>query len=136
MTPARLIRALFPKPLMVSEWSGQSVERYIMIDEPGAETYTLPSFECSYVFVIQGSGQRTIILKPSKECSRDCRTISIVLKPSYVCEYLFLYHFLYAFYFKACLLFLLPVLVSRPNVCLFQLLACKLLNLHFLVLHE
>ncbi|KRT81428.1 hypothetical protein AMK59_5885 [Oryctes borbonicus] len=87
MTPARIIRTLFPRPQIISEWSGQSVERYIMIDEPNAPHHVLPSFECSYIFVIQGSGQQTIILKPTQECSGTCRTVSVILKPSYVLWY-------------------------------------------------
>ncbi|KAI4462530.1 bombesin receptor-activated protein c6orf89 [Holotrichia oblita] len=87
MNPARIVRTLFPRPQIISEWSGQSVERYIMIDEPNALHHVLPSFECSYVFVIQGSGQQTVILRPTQECTDTCRTISVVLKPSYVCKY-------------------------------------------------
>jgi hypothetical protein len=87
MSPGRLIRSLFPRPYIISEWSGQSIERYVMIDGPKASPYTLPNPECSYVIVIQGSGERTIILKPSKECGNICRTVSVILKPSYVLWY-------------------------------------------------
>lgn len=93
MNPARIVRTLFPRPQIISEWSGQSVERYIMIDEPNALHHVLPSFECSYVFVIQGSGQQTVILRPTQECSDSCKTVSVVLKPSYVCK-----DYLYSFY--------------------------------------
>lgn len=86
MTPARYLRKLFPRPDFISEWSGQSIERFIMIDGPKSTGYSLPSFECSYTFIIQGSGERTIILKPSKECGHSCRTVSVVLKPSYTCK--------------------------------------------------
>lgn len=88
MGPARVLRALFPRPYILSEWSGQSIERYLMIDEPNASGYTLPNMECSYVFLIQGSGERSIILKPSKECIGDCRTVSVLLKHPYVCKYI------------------------------------------------
>ncbi|RZB70347.1 uncharacterized protein BDFB_007012, partial [Asbolus verrucosus] len=87
MLPGRLIRSLFPRPYIISEWSGQSIERYLMIDAIDAAPYTLPNTECSYIFVIQGSGERTIILKPSKECGDMCKTVSVVLKPSYVLWY-------------------------------------------------
>lgn len=86
MTPGRLIRTLFPRPYIISEWSGQSIERYVMIDGPKADPYVLPNPECSYVILVQGTGQRTIILKPSKECGDLCRTVSVILKPSYVCK--------------------------------------------------
>lgn len=87
MNPAILLRKLFPRPHIISHWSGQSIERYIMIDGPHSEAYVYPNFECSYVFVIQSSGIRTIILKPSRECGDLCKTVSIILKPSYVCKY-------------------------------------------------
>lgn len=87
MLPAQIIRSLFPRPYIVPERSGQSVERFIMIDEVNAEGYSFPNTECSYVFVIQSSGERTIILKPSKECGNACRTVSIILKPSFVLWY-------------------------------------------------
>lgn len=89
MAPARLIRTLFPKPFIVSERAGQSMERYVMIDEPFTKGYSLPNLECSYVFVIQAFGERTIILRPSRECGSACRTVSVVLKPSYVCKFIF-----------------------------------------------
>lgn len=93
MLPGRLLRELFPRPYIISEWSGQSIERYIMIDGEEAQPYTLPNTECSYIFILQGSGERTIILKPSKECGDVCRTVSAVLKPSYVCQYSFFFSF-------------------------------------------
>lgn len=86
MAPARIARSIFPRPYIISEWSGQSVERYIMISGPKAPAYTLPNPDCSYVFVVQASGERVVILKPSKECSGQCKTVSILLKPSYVCK--------------------------------------------------
>uniref|UniRef100_A0A1Y1MH36 Uncharacterized protein n=1 Tax=Photinus pyralis TaxID=7054 RepID=A0A1Y1MH36_PHOPY len=87
MSPSQIIRKLFPRPYIVSDRFGQSVERFIMIDAPAAEGYSFPNTECSYVFVIQGSGERTIILKPSKECGSVCRTVSVVLRPSFVLWY-------------------------------------------------
>uniref|UniRef100_A0A6P7FRX2 Uncharacterized protein LOC114332028 n=1 Tax=Diabrotica virgifera virgifera TaxID=50390 RepID=A0A6P7FRX2_DIAVI len=87
MASARIIRQVFPKPFFLPERSGQSVERFVMLDGHTAEPYVLPNTECSYVFLIQGSGERSIVLKPSKECSNNCRTVSVVLKPSYILWY-------------------------------------------------
>lgn len=87
MTPARILRTVFPKPYTISQWSGQSPERYIIIDGENSEPYYIPDMECSYVYTIQGSGRRTILLRPSKECLGLCRTVSVVLNPSEVCEY-------------------------------------------------
>lgn len=88
MLPGRLIRVLFPRPQIISEWSGQSIERYLMIDGASTGPYTLPNMECSYIFVAQGSGERIIVLKPSSECGGSCRTVSVLLKAPYVCKFL------------------------------------------------
>lgn len=66
--------------------SGQDIERFVYIDGPFADPYKLPDTECNYVFVIQGSGERTIALRPTKECEITCKTVSVTLKPSYVCK--------------------------------------------------
>lgn len=86
MITARIVRFVFAKPTFLPDRAGQSVERFVFIDGAKSEPYLLPNTECSYVYMIQGSGERTIILKPSKECSYQCKTLSVILKPSYVCE--------------------------------------------------
>lgn len=87
MITARIIRSVFAKPYFLSDRAGQSVERFVFIDGAKSEPYFLPNTECSYVYMIQGSGERTIILKPSKECSYYCKTLSVTLKPLDVCKY-------------------------------------------------
>lgn len=87
MGPGRVIRSVFPRPFIISEWSGQSTERYVEVAGPKAPPYPLPAMECSYIFVTQGSGERIIVLKPSKECTGHCRTVSVLLKTSHVCKY-------------------------------------------------
>ncbi|KAL1506010.1 hypothetical protein ABEB36_005447 [Hypothenemus hampei] len=87
MTAARTIRKLFPKPYFFPPMTGQDVERFIFIDGPLSEAYTLPNTECSYVFMIQGSGERKIMMKPARECVEKCKTVSVLLKPSYVLLY-------------------------------------------------
>ncbi|KAL3290557.1 hypothetical protein HHI36_023948 [Cryptolaemus montrouzieri] len=87
MTAARVIRKLFPRPAALPERSGQSVERYVMIDGAKAPPYPLPNMECSFISVKQANGQRTIVLKPSAECNRECRMVSVVLQPSDILWY-------------------------------------------------
>ncbi|XP_045480567.1 uncharacterized protein LOC123685043 [Harmonia axyridis] len=87
MSFARILRSLFPRPESMPERSGQSVERFIMIDGAKAPPYTLPGTECSYISVRQAIGQRIIVLKPSLECSQECRTVSIVLNSSIILWY-------------------------------------------------
>lgn len=86
MITARIIRSVFLKPYFLSDRTGQSVERFVFIDGAKSQPYFLPNTECSYVYMIQGSGERTIILKPSKECSYNCKTLSVTLKPLDVCK--------------------------------------------------
>lgn len=87
MVTARVIRSVFPKPYFLPDRAGQSVERFVFIDGAKSEPYILPNTECSYVYVIQGSGERTIILRPSEECTYQCKTLSITLRPLDVCKY-------------------------------------------------
>lgn len=87
MAPARIVRTLFPKPYIISRWSGQSTERYLMIDDLQGIPYVLPNPECSSVVLTQSRGERTIVLRPSKECSGQCRTTSVILKATYSCMY-------------------------------------------------
>lgn len=86
MITARIVRSVFAKPYFLSNRAGQSVERFVFIDGAKSEPYFLPNTECSYIYLIQGSGERTIILKPSQECSYQCRTLSVTLKPLDVCK--------------------------------------------------
>ncbi|KAK9870794.1 hypothetical protein WA026_009754 [Henosepilachna vigintioctopunctata] len=87
MSPARIIRKLFPRPEIFPERTGQSVERYIIVDGTKASPYSLPNTECGFISVRQAYGQRTIFLKPSQECSGECRTLSVVLQPSTILLY-------------------------------------------------
>ncbi|XP_018335085.1 uncharacterized protein LOC112906734 [Agrilus planipennis] len=87
MAPAKLIRKVFPRPQVINRWSGQSIERFIFMDGPHTSSYLFPNPECSYVFLIQGSGNRNIILKPTMECSHSCKTISVILHQSQVLWY-------------------------------------------------
>lgn len=86
MHPARILRGLFPRPQQLKD-TGMSLERVLLIDTPAANPYRLPDMECSNVFVIQAAGTRTFILRPTSECRSKCRTLSIRLPTSYVCEY-------------------------------------------------
>jgi len=86
MFPAQLIRALFPRPKAIPRL-GLSTERFVTIDEPGSASYSLTDPECTFVFVIQGQGERLIELQPAAECQGQCNTISILLTPTYLLWY-------------------------------------------------
>ncbi|CAG9760564.1 unnamed protein product [Ceutorhynchus assimilis] len=87
MMNAVALRRLFPAPEFLPERSGQAVERFINIDSPTSDPYSLPNTECSYVFVMQGSGERTISLQPSPECRSKCKSLAILMKTSHVLLY-------------------------------------------------
>jgi len=40
------------------------------------------------VFVMQGSGQRLLVLEPVEGCSINCSRVSVLLKPSDFCKFL------------------------------------------------
>lgn len=86
MDPARLLRKYFPHPKRFPQ-TGTSLERFLLFDTPEANPYRIPDTECANVFLTQVRGNRKIVLKPTQECKTDCRTLSIRLPTSYVCEY-------------------------------------------------
>ncbi|XP_058054813.1 uncharacterized protein LOC131206315 [Anopheles bellator] len=82
MEPARLLRRLFPRPARLPA-TGVSLERFLLIDTPEAPLYSIPDAECANMFVIQGSGSRMFLLRPTHECRHRCRTLSVRLPPHY-----------------------------------------------------
>lgn len=87
MTPARLLRALFPSPKTIPLHAGIDIERYIAFDVNGGVTYQLPSTDCSNMFVYQAIGSRVIHLQPTSECRQQCRRITVQLKQNHTCKY-------------------------------------------------
>lgn len=86
MRPARMLRKIFPKPQKIPS-NGISLERFIAIDTPLASPYRIPDTECPNIFIVQATGKRIIILRPTAECSSKCRTLSVRLPTSYVLLY-------------------------------------------------
>lgn len=89
MNPAQILRQIVPKPKRLPT-SGMSIERYLAIDTASAPPYRIPDVDCSAIFIIQLKGTRTILLRPTAECKQKCRTISVRLPQSYVCELVFI----------------------------------------------
>lgn len=85
MLPARLLRKLIARPSTLP--SSLALERYMTIDTPQAQSYTLPETECPNVYIQQSLGNRFIILRPTEECLHHCRTLSIRLPQSFVCKF-------------------------------------------------
>ncbi|XP_062534109.1 uncharacterized protein LOC134203246 [Armigeres subalbatus] len=82
MAPARLLRSIFPRPSRLPS-TGVSLERYLIVDTPQALPYRIPDAECANMFIIQGYGSRTFLLRPTQECRHRCRTLSVRLPASY-----------------------------------------------------
>ncbi|XP_047354732.1 uncharacterized protein LOC124951045 isoform X1 [Vespa velutina] len=89
MKPGRIIRKLFPKPMETPNWWGQSIEKFIFIDEANSPLYSLPRPECSNVILRFTDGARLIKMMPSLECQQNCKTSTILLSNGYTCMFLF-----------------------------------------------
>lgn len=94
MTPARLIRKLFPAPKSIPIHAGIDIERYIAFDVNGGVTYQLPNTDCSNMFVYQAIGSRVIHLQPTNECRQQCRRLTVKLKQNHTCKCIHLSHIL------------------------------------------
>lgn len=86
MTPARILRALFPAPKTLPKHAGIDIERYLAFDINGGVPYALPSTDCANMFVYQAIGSRVIHLQPTSECEQQCRRISIKLNQNHTCK--------------------------------------------------
>ncbi|PSN29002.1 hypothetical protein C0J52_26729 [Blattella germanica] len=80
LEPARVLRKLFPRPSFIP--NTVNMERFILIDEPNAPQYKLPFPEGYRVFIMQGSGERLLVLEPVEGCHINCTRVSVLLKPS------------------------------------------------------
>lgn len=85
MLPARLLRNLISRPSTLP--SSLALERYVALDTPQAQSYTLPDTECPNVYIQQAMGIRFIILRPTGECRSSCHTLSLRLPQSHVCKF-------------------------------------------------
>uniref|UniRef100_A0A1B6MGP5 Uncharacterized protein n=1 Tax=Graphocephala atropunctata TaxID=36148 RepID=A0A1B6MGP5_9HEMI len=88
LEPTRAVRRLFGSPHQIPPYTtGSTPEKYVILDEPKAAPYPLPTTEGSTVFVVQGSGARMVVLSPAPECKRHCHRVSIVLQPQHILWY-------------------------------------------------
>lgn len=87
MTPARILRTIFPAPKTIPIHAGIDIERYIAFDVNGGVTYQLPSTDCSNMFVHQAIGTRIIHLEPTIECKQQCRRLTIKLQQNHTCKH-------------------------------------------------
>ncbi|XP_054268529.1 uncharacterized protein LOC128990247 [Macrosteles quadrilineatus] len=88
LEPTRAIRKLFGSPQNIPPYTtGSTPEKFVLLDEPKASPYPLPTTEGSTVFVVQASGARMIVLTPAPECKHHCHRVSIVLQPRHILWY-------------------------------------------------
>lgn len=79
LEPGRIVRRLFPRPGGSPDWWEQSIEKFVLLDEPGSPAYSLPSPECSNAVIRCAVGARLIKMTPSPECSHSCQPSTILL---------------------------------------------------------
>ncbi|XP_077994560.1 bombesin receptor-activated protein C6orf89 homolog [Glandiceps talaboti] len=77
----RLLRDLFPRPYFVPDKAEVTLEKYIFVDTPKAEPFQIPALQAANGWLVQGSGQREIILLPSDTCRHNCSDVNIILQP-------------------------------------------------------
>ncbi|XP_075212572.1 uncharacterized protein LOC142319315 isoform X2 [Lycorma delicatula] len=88
LEPTRAARYLFGFPSQIPyNTAGTAPEKFILIDEPRASPYPLPTTEGSTVFVVQGSGSRLFVLDPAPECQSECHRVSLLLQPQHILWY-------------------------------------------------
>jgi len=88
LEPTRAVRQLFGSPHHVPPYTtGSTPEKYVILDEPKAAPYPLPTTEGSTVFIVQASGARMVVLSPAPECKNHCHRVSIVLQPKHILWY-------------------------------------------------
>lgn len=88
LEPTRAARHLFGFPRQSPYYtSGTAPEKFIIVDEPHAPPYLLPTTEGSTVFVVQSGGSRLLVLDPAPECQSDCHRVSLVLEHRHILWY-------------------------------------------------
>ncbi|KAL1116205.1 hypothetical protein AAG570_005700 [Ranatra chinensis] len=88
LEPTRAMRQLFGSLVQLPNYvAGATTEKFLLVDEQHSSTYQLPDTEGSNVFVVQGSGCRLLLLKPSPECQHLCHSVSILLPQHHVCKW-------------------------------------------------
>lgn len=98
MTPARILRKLFPQPKSIPKNAGIDIERYIAFDvNGGGVTYQLPTTDCSNMFIHQAIGSRMIHLQPTNECKQHCRRLTVKLKQNHICMLFAIFNTFYPF---------------------------------------
>ncbi|XP_037569968.1 uncharacterized protein LOC119450544 [Dermacentor silvarum] len=79
---ARILRQVFHRPYFVQNVSEVSLQRFLLFDGPDAPSYYLPETDFSSSWLVQVEGNRLVVLEPSELCIRDCRQVSVLLKPN------------------------------------------------------
>lgn len=87
VSSARVLRKLVPRPYFAPTSTEVSLQRYIFIDGPAASQYHLPQTEFANVWLVQGQGNRLLVLDPSNHCKHNCSSISFLLQPLDVIYY-------------------------------------------------
>ena len=78
------IRKVFPRAYFIPQETEVSLHRYLFIDGSKSGPYSLPLTEFANIVLMQGEGKSSIAMIPSNHCKTTCKPIDIVLNPSQV----------------------------------------------------
>ncbi|XP_041366925.1 uncharacterized protein LOC121381652 [Gigantopelta aegis] len=73
----RLMRTLFPRPLVFEKELEVSVKKYLYVDGPNSEGYSLPDWEVGFAWYTQGFGVRTVTFTPVQQCTDQCSSFQM-----------------------------------------------------------
>lgn len=78
------VRKAFPRVYFIPQETEVSLHRYLFIDGPRSGSYPLPLTEFANIVLMQGEGKSSITMIPSNHCKTACKATDIVLNPSQV----------------------------------------------------
>jgi len=83
----RLFRKLFPRPAFIPRETEVALHKYLFIEGAKAPPHEMPMTEFANIWIVQGSGQRTISFEPSVSCQSVCPQLKATIYPGDVLYY-------------------------------------------------
>jgi len=83
----RLFRKLFPRPAFIPLETEVALHKYLFVEGAKAPPHEMPMTEFANMWVMQGSGQRTISFEPSVSCRSLCPQLKATIYPGDVLYY-------------------------------------------------
>lgn len=83
----RLFRKLFPRPAFIPRDTEVALHKYLFVEGVKAPPHEMPLTEFANIWIVQGSGQRTISFEPSVSCQSVCPLLKATTYPGDVLYY-------------------------------------------------